>query len=293
MNTRFLLFSAIALLFVAGCKNGENKTPSGYEYRIVTKGSGEQAKPDSYVYFTLLIKDENGKTLQSMEEGPNMPIMYINKEDDKNAEANPILDVLKQCRVGDVIVLKMPVDSMENPPSNIAGMKFIEYEMNIKNITDKEGYDKYMLDMELEMKKNMNASLQKLPAIEELVKSTIKDYTSGSLKPKTTSSGLKYHIIEEGEGEKAKTGQTVKVQYYGALNNGDQFDNSFTRGQPIEFALGQGMVIKGWDEGLTLMNKGTKGFLFIPAELGYGDQAQAQIPANSELIFYIELEDIK
>lgn len=293
MNIRFLVFSIIAFLFVTGCKTGENKTPSGYEYRIVTKGSGEKAKPDSYVYFTLLIKDENGKVLQSMEEGPNMPIMYLDKEDAKNTEPNPILDVLKECRIGDVIVLVMPIDSMQTPPPNIAEMKFIEYEMTIKNITDKAGYEKYMGDLEAKMKEDRLASMQKLPAIEELVKNTIKDYTSGTLKPQATESGLKYHIVAEGEGEKAKDGQSVKVQYYGALTNGDQFDNSFTRGQAFDFTLGQGMVIKGWDEGLKLMNKGTKAFLFIPAELGYGDQAQAQIPANSELVFYIELEDIK
>lgn len=293
MNIRFLLFSMVSFLLVTGCKQGENKTPSGYEYRIVTKGSGEKAKPDSYVYFTLLIKDETGKILQSMEEGPNMPIMYIDKEDAKNTEPNPILDVLKECRIGDVIVLVMPVDSMENQPPDLAGMKYIEYEMNIKNITDKAGYEKYMADLEAKMKEERMVSMQKLPAIEELVKNTINDYKSGTLKPQATASGLKYHIIEEGEGEKAKAGQTVQVQYYGALNTGAQFDNSFTRGQSFSFPLGQGRVIKGWDEGLALMNKGTKAFLFVPAELGYGAEESPQIPANSELIFYVELENIK
>lgn len=283
----------ISFLLVTGCKPGENKTQSGYEYRIITKGSGEKAKPESYVYFTLLIKDETGKTLQSMEEGPNMPIMFIDKEDTKNPEPNPILDVLKECRIGDVIVLVMPVDSMQNPPADIAGMKYIEYEMNIKNITDKAGYEKYMADLEAKMKEDRMVSMQKLPAIEELVKNTINDYKSGALETKSTASGLKYYIIEEGEGEKAQVGKTVQVQYYGALNTGVQFDNSFTRGQSFTFPLGEGKVIKGWDEGLALMNKGTKAFLFIPAELGYGAEASPQIPANSELIFYIELEDIK
>jgi FKBP-type peptidyl-prolyl cis-trans isomerase FkpA len=293
MNLRILLFSFIALFLVAGCKKNETKTPSGYDYRFVSRGDGESTRPDSYVYFTLTIRDENGKVLQTMEEGPNMPIMYLDKEKQPGAEPNPILDVLEKCKVGDVVVLVMPVDSIPNPPQDIQGMKFIEYEMNIKNVTDKAGYEKYMADLEAKMKDDRMASMQKLPVIEELVKNTVKDYNSGTLKPKSTESGLKYHIIEEGEGEKVKTGQTVDVQYYGVLTNGNQFDNSFTRGQAFSFTVGQGMVIKGWDEGLTLMNKGTKAFLFIPAALGYGAQDSPQIPANSELIFYVELENIK
>lgn len=293
MNFRIFFFSLLSIVLVMGCKTGGNKTESGYEYRVVTKGDGTKATPDSYVYFTLVIKDENGKVLQSMEEGPNMPIMYLEKEKPEGAEPNPILDVLMNCRVGDVIVVVMPVDSIPNAPADIAGQKFIEYEMNIKDVTDKEGYEKYMQGIEEKMKGDRMAGLQKLPVIEELVKNTIKDYTSGALKPKTTASGLKYHIIEEGEGETVKTGQSVDVNYYGSLTNGTQFDNSFTRGQLFTFTVGNGMVIKGWDEGLTLMKKGGKAFLFVPAELGYGSQDSPQIPANSELVFYVELENIK
>ena len=293
MNFRIIFFSLLSFVLVMSCKTGGNKTESGYEYRFVTKGDGTKATPESYVYFTLVIKDENGKVLQSMEEGPNMPIMYLEKEKPEGGEPNPILDVLKECRVGDVIVVVMPVDSIPNAPADIAGQKFIEYEMNIKNVTDKAGYEKYMQDMEEKMEGDRKAGLQKLPVIEELVKNTIKDYTSGALKPKSTASGLKYHIIEEGEGETVKAGQSVDVNYYGSLTNGTQFDNSFTRGQTFTFTVGAGMVIKGWDEGLTLMKKGSKGFLFVPAELGYGTKDSPQIPANSELIFYVELENIK
>src|SRR5690606_40834579 len=114
MNFRIFFFSLISLFLVAGCKNSGNKTQSGYEYRVVTQGDGEKAKPDSYVYFTLTIKDENGEVLQSMEEGPNMPIMYLEKERAADAEPNPILDVLQDARVGDVIVVVMSVDSILN-----------------------------------------------------------------------------------------------------------------------------------------------------------------------------------
>jgi FKBP-type peptidyl-prolyl cis-trans isomerase len=293
MNFKNLFFSLLVIAAFVSCNSGDNKTPSGYDYRIETKGDGAEAKPNTYVYFTLQIKDENGKVLQSLEEGPNMPIMFLDSIKPENAEPNPILDVLGMSRVGDVIVLVMPVDSIPNPPAEIKDMKHIEYYMTIKNVTDKAGYDQYMLNLEQEMKQKRMASLEKLPAIEELVKNTVKDYGSGALTLTKTASGLQYLIVEEGQGDKVKNGQTVSVNYYGVLKDGKQFDNSFTRGQSFDFTVGNGMVIKGWDEGLTLLNKGAKAFLFVPAELGYGAEDSPQIPANSELIFYVEVLDVK
>lgn len=293
MNFKFLIITLVSVSFLFSCKDKKTRTDSGYDFRFVTRGSGEEAKEDTYVYFTLKIVDENGKVLQTMDEGPNMPIMFLPKDTASNEAPNPVLDVLKETRVGDVVVLIMPVDSIPNPPKDIADLKFIEYEMTIKNVTDKAGYEKYMADMEEKLKGERMASMEKLPAIEELVKNTIKDYSSNTLKTTSTPSGLKYFIIEEGKGDNAKDGQTVSVQYYGALKNGTQFDNSFTRGQAFSVPVGAGQVIKGWDEGLKLLNKGSKAFLFIPAELGYGAQDSPQIPANSELVFYIEMEDIK
>ena len=87
--------------------------------------------------------------------------------------------------------------------------------------------------------------------------------------------------------------KTVSVNYYGALTDGTVFDNSFERGAPLVFPVGVGQVISGWDEGLMLLNEGSKATFFIPANLGYGENATGSIPANSELIFYVELDELK
>jgi hypothetical protein len=106
----------------------------------------------------------------------------------------------------------------------------------------------------------------------------------------TTSSGLKYIIIKEGKGKKAKVGQAVEVHYTGTLVDGKKFDSSHDRGVPIEFTLGEGQVIKGWDEGIALMRVGGKMRMIIPPELAYGSRAVGDlIPANSTLIFDVEL----
>ena len=108
-----------------------------------------------------------------------------------------------------------------------------------------------------------------------------------------TPSGLKYIIIEEGTGEKPKKGQKVKVHYTGKLEDGSVFDSSVKRGVPIEFTLGVGQVIPGWDEGIADMKVGEKRQLIIPPDLGYGPNGYPPvIPPNSTLIFDTELVEI-
>lgn len=104
-------------------------------------------------------------------------------------------------------------------------------------------------------------------------------------------SGLQYQVIKEGKGEHPSDTSMVKVHYEGTLVDGTVFDSSVKRGEPIEFKLNQ--VIKGWGEGVQLMTVGSKYKFFIPAELGYGTQPVGPIPANSNLIFEVELLEIK
>ncbi len=107
---------------------------------------------------------------------------------------------------------------------------------------------------------------------------------------KVLPSGLQYKVITEGDGPSPTANDKVKVHYTGTLIDGTKFDSSLDRGEPVEFGVTQ--VIKGWTEALQLMKKGAKWQLFIPPALGYGARDQQKIPANSVLIFDVELIDI-
>ena len=105
---------------------------------------------------------------------------------------------------------------------------------------------------------------------------------------------LKIEITQEGSGAVAENGMSVSVHYTGKLTDGTKFDSSLDRGTPFSFTLGQGRVIKGWDQGVLGMKVGEKRTLTIPSELGYGSAgAGASIPPNATLIFDIELLDVQ
>ncbi|WP_047415961.1 peptidylprolyl isomerase [Cellulophaga sp. Hel_I_12] len=105
-----------------------------------------------------------------------------------------------------------------------------------------------------------------------------------------TASGLRYKIIQKGDGKKAVAGMHVSVHYQGALIDGTVFDSSYKRKEPIDFQVGVGQVIKGWDEGICLLQVGDKARFVIPSALGYGSAgAGGVIPPNAILVFDVEL----
>lgn len=110
----------------------------------------------------------------------------------------------------------------------------------------------------------------------------------------TTDSGLRYQILQTGNGQEAQKGDIVSVHYVGTLEDGTKFDSSIDRGSPFQFTLGVGQVIKGWDEGVAGMKIGEKRRLLVPSALGYGVNGYPPvIPGNANLIFEVELLSIE
>jgi peptidylprolyl isomerase len=109
-----------------------------------------------------------------------------------------------------------------------------------------------------------------------------------------TASGLQYRDDTEGSGPEARAGDRVSVHYTGTLEDGTKFDSSRDRGSPFEFRLGEGRVIRGWEEGVAGMKVGGRRILVIPPELGYGSRGAGNvIPPNSTLVFDVELLGVR
>ena len=129
---------------------------------------------------------------------------------------------------------------------------------------------------------------KELVAMEALQSQIEKDYPNAE----TTPSGLKYVVVEEGTGSATPAkGTMVKAHYTGKLLDGTKFDSSHDRGEPISFPVGEGRVIKGWDEAFLSMKKGEKRILIIPSKLGYGPSGRGPIPPNATMVFDVELVD--
>jgi len=141
--------------------------------------------------------------------------------------------------------------------------------------------------MRTEMQKRQAVEAAKFAEDQKTLSVSAKKEAFGDKQVTKTASGLEYVVMTEGSGESPKATDTVSVHYTGKLLNGTVFDSSVQRGEPIEFPLNG--VIPGWTEGVQLMKPGAKYVFYIPSNLAYGPNGQGPIPANSDLIFEVEL----
>jgi FKBP-type peptidyl-prolyl cis-trans isomerase len=161
------------------------------------------------------------------------------------------------------------------------------YEVEVVNIQTKADHDKSQADQKKKEKEKSDKTKNEEMS---LLNKYLKDK---KITAKPTASGIYYIEKVKGTGTRAMAGKTVSVHYTGTLLNGTKFDSSRDRNKPYDFVLGQGNVIKGWDEAIALMNVGGKATLIIPSSMGYGERSMGNIPPFSTLVFEVELMDVK
>ena len=294
-----LFFSLLCVLLVAGCSTEGRrlKTTSGYEYQVVRKGASKDSIPvDNYLFFNMSLTEKDSVLRSSASTG-KPSVLKVTKDTKNFGQLKSLVDLMNTLHEGDSMLFFFPLDSFERKPPGFE--KFTEpliYHVGITKVMDETEFKAYSDSINQIQDKVRQVVRDRMPEVEAKAKATWDAYKKGQLKDQiqTTSSGLKYIIHEPGaEGTKPAKGSQVSVHYYGMLDtDGKMFDSSFKAGQPYQFPVGVGQVIPGWDEGIMLLNKGAKATLFIPAALAYGVAGSPPvIPANADLVFYVELEN--
>lgn len=289
---RSILFAAGILLVVAACNNSpkEQTSPSGFKYITHIKNDGEKPQVGQYAYFQLTVTNGDTTVFFDSHSDPEMQSVKLPSEAELNGQPmHPVLEALMLMSVGDSLTLYYPVDSLgpQRPPG-LENSDFVLYNIALKRIQSDEDYQKEFQEKQAAIQARMEEVRQQTLAI-------LNDFKAGTLgdKLKETDTGLQYYIIEEGTGPVPSPGQNISAHYFGVLQDGTEFDSSFSRGKEFSFPVGMGRVIPGWDEAFTTLPVGTKAVLFIPSALAYGEQGNAVIPANSDLVFYVELNGAK
>ena len=279
-------------LFFMGCQSnsssgGDNsttqKTASGYDYINHTNNAGVTPQEGDEVSYYQAVYKNDSLLFSTFDSGTPRKAIIPNPSRIPNP-APPDYEGLMSMHTGDSITVFQSLDTVKNLPPNFANTDKIVYHIKLVSIKSKEDVAREKLQYKAKEKE-----------IGAQVEQTIKDYLAHKLDKdiKTTASGLKYIVHQEGTGKQAVAGDYVSALYYGATLDGKEFDNAYKAGKPYGFALGQGQVIKGWDEGIALMKEGEKATFFIPYELAYGEAGRPpSIPAKAELVFFIDLQEV-
>ena len=262
------------------------KTDSGLYYKfIVENPDAQQPKEGDVLVAELKYRYEDSVLFENM--GNPQRVFQVMPSDFKG----DINEGLKMMHVGDEAVFAINADSMSNlgipmPPYFKAGAnEYFYFEVKLHSIVSKAEIDKELAEKEAKIELAKNSEQDSINAY----------ITRNNIKRKPTESGLYYIETKAGTGAKVDTGKTITINYTGKLLDGTVFDSSLGEGrEPMEFVLQDGMMIKGFTEGLLLMKEKGKATLLIPSSLAYGPgNPQSPIPPYSPLIFEIEILSVK
>lgn len=285
---RVLLFTAIVFLgFSCSILKPGPKfktTDSGLKYKFVEKYNGRIA-PDSGKLMSLRMSYGTEDTVFFNSDDIPGKVMVLPMK--ASTFPGDFYEMMEMMHLGDSVVFYVDAASFftktaEYPevPDFAKDLDELLFHVKIMKIQTEEEIEQEKEAKLIEMKENEAA--------------IIANYLSeNNMDTEPNESGLYVIIEEEGSGPKPQKGDKVKVHYTGYLLDGTKFDSSVDRGKPFEFPIGMGRVIKGWDEGIAMLNVGSKAKLIIPSSLGYGERGAGQvIKPYSTLIFDVELLDI-
>lgn len=304
MKKSFLLSVCVAGLLMA-CSNTK-ETPSGLKFTVHKSGDGTMVENGQIMIISFLFKDNKDSVWTDSRKNP-FPVMIPK---DSAMGKDPVMEVVEMLGKGDSVSFTIPAKVLfakayQPLPPGVDSTTNFTFQIGVTDVVTEER----AREMQNEYMAKQNEEALKAEK-EQLAKDTLAIdlfLKEKAIVAQKTASGLRYIISKPGVGPNAKAGQTVKVNYVGTLLDGAFFDSSIESVakannayneqrapyQPLELTLGTQSVIPGWEEALTLMNKGSKMTVYIPSTLAYGNRRRSEVIAeNSILVFEMELVDI-
>ena len=289
---RNVYYTTILFITLFSCVDREKVLDNGVELKYFKNGSGQEIEDGQIVMINLQYFDYDGNEL--LNKVGNDPVVL--QKDSSWESSGIIYNVIDNLVKGDSVFFQLTTEQFfKNAPQSVevpdsVKNKLISFYCGIQDVMSQNEFEDFQriqyekMQQEMEQQSNDQLSIDL-----ELIDNYLKE---NNITAKSAESGLRYVITKMGSGENAAPGDNVTVHYTGMLLNGEKFDSSLDRNQPFSFQLGQGKVIRGWDEGITYFNKGSEGTLYIPSTLGYGASgAGGVIPPNAVLIFEIQVLD--
>lgn len=257
-------------------------TEHGYRFVLHQNKGGMQPRRGETVLANVYVWV--GDTLLSDSHNTQMGV-YRYDIPDSSAQLShfpPIMDAFLLMGKGDSATIYQNIDDKMRDfiPKRFAKETDIRFEILVIDIVGFEAKKKAQQEVKVAADK-----------IRDRCQTTMQSYRAGLLNQqiRTMPSGLKLYVETPGKGPKVEAGELMKVHYYGFLADGTPFDNSFERRERLSFPAGGGQMIPGFDEGILLLNHGAKAYLFIPANMAYGEQGGGPIPPNADLVYYIDV----
>lgn len=260
--------------------------PSGLYFIEKVKGTGSKIDSGSIVMLHFSLSTTDGKPLFSSYDRGEPLRMEAGKPFDTPGFDEGVANMTKGGKATFIVPSSIAFGA-QGRGGMILPYTTLIYDVEIMDVMSKAAWDK-----EQEMKKKAEEAKKEAAKGQEMSK--LNQYLkANNITVKPTLSGLYYIENNKGTGIKASAGKKVKVHYTGTLLDGTKFDSSRDRNEPFEFVLGQGQVIKGWDEGIAMMNVGSKATFIIPSKIAYGERDMGTIPPYSTLVFDVELLEVK
>lgn len=267
-----------------------------FSFNSCSKHKGYKHDKESGLYYKFYVLNKDSVQAQtgdvvsliyqlSLEDSILVPSVPIQELVQESIYKGDVYDAIRMLHVGDSATFILNADTFFHymGGSNPFDKKELYFTFKMTELMPKVEVDALMQAQE----EQYNAYIAQARAAED---SLMQNYIAkNKIKVAPTASGLYFIPKKAGKGAQAMAGKKVSVHYVGKLLDGTEFDNSIKRGEPIEFVLGQGQVISGWDEGIAMMKEGEKAVLLIPSKLAYEERGNQAIPPCSPLVFDVEL----